>query len=88
MDDGRLGTHTLRKTFARSVYQNSGNDLMVLKSALGHSDVSVTQKYLEIDEDLVAVAIAAVDFTRKPRKPAPVATPVTVPAAPALTAAV
>ena len=40
-DDGRLGTHSLRKTFARSVYRHSGNDLMVLKRALGHSSVSV-----------------------------------------------
>jgi len=86
-DDGRLGTHSLRKTFARSVYQNSGHDLMVLKSALGHSDVAVTQKYLEVDEDLVAAAIAKVDFTRRPRKPAPVAAPIAVPAAPVLTAA-
>jgi integrase/recombinase XerD len=86
-DDGRLGTHTLRKTFARSVYQHSGNDLMVLKSALGHSDVAVTQKYLEVDENRVAAAIAKVDFTRKPRKAAPVTAPVAAPEAPVLTAA-
>lgn len=27
-NDGRLGTHTLRKTWARKVYKNSGNDIM------------------------------------------------------------
>jgi integrase len=86
-DNGRLGTHSLRKTFARSVYRHSGNDLVVLKSALGHSDVAVTQKYLEIDEDRVAAVIAKVDFTRRPRKPAPLAVPVAVPAVPILTAA-
>jgi integrase len=69
-DDGRLGTHSLRKTFARSVYVASGRDLMVLKRALGHSDVAVTQKYLEVDEDRVASAIARCDFTRKQRKAA------------------
>lgn len=66
-DDGRLGTHTLRKTWARKVYQNSGNDIMILKAALNHSDVSVTQKYLEADEDEVMAAIAKCDFTRKPK---------------------
>jgi integrase len=41
-NDGRLGTHTLRKTWARKVYRTSGNDIMILKAALNHSDVSVT----------------------------------------------
>jgi integrase len=77
-DDGRLGTHSLRKTFARSVYVASGRDLMVLKRALGHSDVAVTQKYLEVDEDRVASAIARCDFTRKPRKVASPPPPVAV----------
>jgi len=64
-NDGRLGTHTLRKTWARKVYRNSGNDIMILKAALNHSDVSITQKYLEADEDQVMAAIAKCDFTRK-----------------------
>ena len=86
-NDGRLGTHTLRKTFARSVYKNSGNDLMVLKGALNHSDVSVTQKYLDVGEDAVAAAIARCDFTRGPRKvralplPQPTPAPTSIPCA-------
>ncbi len=64
-NDGRLGTHTLRKTWARKVYHNSGNDIMILKAALNHSDVAVTQKYLEADEEDVMAAISKCDFTRK-----------------------
>ena len=86
-DDGRLGTHSLRKTFARSVYVASGRDLMVLKRALGHSDVAVTQKYLEVDEDRVASAIARCDFTRRPRKVPPAAPPFAAPALAQTTAA-
>ncbi len=63
-DDGRLGTHSLRKTFARKVYEASGHDLLVVKRALHHSDVSVTQAYLEPDEEEVRRAIAQGDFTR------------------------
>lgn len=63
-----MGTHTLRKTWARKVYKHSGNDIMILKAALNHSDISATQKYLEADEDKVMAAIAKCDFTRK--KPA------------------
>jgi integrase len=71
VDDGRLGTHTLRKTFAKNVYRNSGNDIMVPKAALNHADVSATQKYLEAGEAEVLAAIAKCDFTRRPRKVAP-----------------
>lgn len=63
-NDGRLGTHTLRKTWARNVYRNSGNDIMVLKAALHHSDVSITQKYLEAEEDAVEAAIRRCDLSR------------------------
>lgn len=64
-NDRRLGTHTLRKTWVRNVYKNSGNDIMILKSALNHSDGSVTQKYLEADEDDVMAGITKCDFTRR-----------------------
>jgi integrase len=66
-DDGRLGTHTLRKTWARAVYENGGRDIMLLKAALGHSQVSATQRYLEPEEDRLLAAIARCDFTRGPR---------------------
>ena len=52
-------------TRARNVYRNSGNDIMILMAALNHSDVSVTQKYLEADEDEVMAAIQRCDFTRR-----------------------
>lgn len=65
-NDGRLGTHTLRKTWARNVYRNSGNDIMVLRAALHHSDVSITQKHLKADETAVEAAIRGCDFTRGP----------------------
>jgi integrase len=67
VNDGRLGTHVLRKTFARKVYENSGRDLLVLKAALHHSDVRTTERYLEVAEDEVLAAITRSDFTRHRR---------------------
>lgn len=64
-DDGRLGTHSLRKTFARNVYRNSGNDIMVLKAALHHSSLATTEKYLEASEEEVRAAILASDPSRR-----------------------
>jgi integrase len=65
-NNGRLGPHTLRKTWAGKVYRNRGNDIMMLKAALDRSDVSITQKYPEADEDEVMAAIAKYDFTGGP----------------------
>lgn len=66
-DDGRLGTHTLRKTWARKVYEASGHDILVVSAGLNHSSIAITQKYLEPDEEEVMAAMIACDFTRKPR---------------------
>ena len=71
-NDGRLGTHSLRKAFAMNVYRNSGNDLMVVKAALQHSSVVISQAYLSADDAAVELAIRGCDFTRKaPRPTAP-----------------
>lgn len=49
----RIGTHSMRKTYARLLYRASGNDIIVLKEGLGHRDVKTTQKYLEVEEGKV-----------------------------------
>jgi len=67
-DDGRLGTHSLRKSWAASIYINSGRDLLVVKACLGHSDIAVTQRYLSADESAVEAAMRKVDFTRPTRR--------------------
>jgi integrase/recombinase XerD len=73
-DDGRLGSHSLRKTWSKRVYANCGNDIMVLRLALGHRDVSTTQRYLEPDEEVMLAAVRGVDFTRRPRRQEPTTT--------------
>lgn len=65
-DDGRLGTHTLRKTLARKVYALSGKDIMVTRDAMGHSSLMVTERYLETTREDVDRAILRGDFTRSP----------------------
>lgn len=80
-DDGRLGTHVLRKTFARNVYNNCGKDLMILKKALNHSSVSITQRYLEVVEDDVLAAISKCDRGRKP-KPFVITAPMSISSSP------
>jgi integrase len=71
-EDGRLGSHSLRKTWARRIYDHSGHDLNLTRAALGHGNVAVTQRYLEVDGDRLFEAMAAVDFSRKRRAPEPI----------------
>jgi integrase len=57
---GRLGTHSMRKTFANVVHQKLGRDISKTKKALGHKNINSTDSYLsflqeEIDEAILAV---------------------------------
>lgn len=55
--EGRLGTHAMRKTFAKVVYKATGNDLVATKLALGHRDIGTTVDYLAPDQELVDRAV-------------------------------
>lgn len=46
----RIGTHTLRKTFAYHAYQ-SGYDLSMIQKLLNHSSPGVTLRYIGITQD-------------------------------------
>lgn len=39
-DREAYGTHSLRKTFARKVYKNSGHDINLTRAVLGHREIS------------------------------------------------
>jgi integrase len=67
-DDGRLGTHTLRKTYAQKVFHFSGNNLLIARDALGHASCATTEIYLQTSRDEVEAAILRGDWTRRPRK--------------------
>jgi integrase len=46
----RVGTHTLRKTWGYHTYQQS-HDAVAIKEILNHSDISVTLRYIGINQD-------------------------------------
>jgi integrase len=71
---GRLGTHSLRKTFAMTVHEQLGRDLHRTQQALGHVNISSTLHYLpvadvEIQQAIVAVTypFSPVEIQRRPR---------------------
>ena len=53
----RVATHSMRKTFARAIYDNSGHDLILTQRALGHRAVSSTSSYLESTDEEVTEAV-------------------------------
>lgn len=56
-----LGTHSMRKTFAKSIYIQSGHDLVLTKNALGHAHVETTISYIASSESKVMAAILQLD---------------------------
>ena len=46
--NGKLATHSLRKSFAQRVYEQSG-DIYLVQELLGHRNVATTQKYLGVN---------------------------------------
>lgn len=52
-----VGCHTLRKTFAWHIYRNTNGDLALVQELLGHSDASVTRRYLGIDQGIRDAAV-------------------------------
>ena len=54
---GNLATHSMRKTFAKKVYDALGRDLVATRDALGHSHISTTVEYLAPNKDMIDQAI-------------------------------
>lgn len=55
--EGCLATHTMRKSFASRVYNNTQFDLIKTQRALGHTSILNTVKYLSTDQDEIDLAI-------------------------------
>lgn len=58
---GNVSTHTLRKTFAKSIYDATGK-LELVQIALGHKTINSTISYLAFDTDAIDSVINAMEF--------------------------
>jgi integrase len=56
---GPLGTHTLRKTLARRMWDYFQHDLLKVRRALGHKAIQSTIAYLGVDDDEIDAAFVA-----------------------------
>ena len=56
---GKIGCHSMRKTFAMRVYEQVRGDLRKVQKALGHKHINSTMQYLEVDHAEVEAGILA-----------------------------
>lgn len=54
---GKIATHSMRKTFAKRVYNKLGKDLLKTRKAMRHKDINSTIAYLEFDQTEIDAAI-------------------------------
>ena len=57
--NGKLATHSLRKSFAQRVYEHS-SDIYLVKELLGHKNVATTQSYLGVNYADARAAVEAI----------------------------
>ena len=58
--NGKLATHSLRKSFAQRVYDASG-DVVLVQELLGHADISTTRKYLGVSYQKAQRVVEAIE---------------------------
>ena len=56
---GKLGTHSMWKTFADRVYDRLGHNLVKTQKALDHRNINSTVSYQSFREEEIDVAILA-----------------------------
>jgi site-specific recombinase XerD len=59
---GNVSTHTLRKSFAKIIYDTTGGKIELVQQALGHRSISSTIAYLSFNTDTIDNAITAMEF--------------------------
>lgn len=67
--NGKLATHSLRKSFAQRVYEQSG-DIYLVQELLGHANVSTTQKYIGVNYATAREAVEAIALGAEPYRTA------------------
>lgn len=66
IDTARVSTHSLRKTFVRSIYDASGHDIIRTMKIVQHSSPVITARYLENTESELDDLVLALGITPAP----------------------
>lgn len=58
-----IGTHSFRKLFAHTIYEESGYDIELVRHVLNHSDIKTTMRYLGVNVKKLKEVTTKVDFS-------------------------
>ena len=62
-----IGTHTMRKTFGYFLYQET-KDAVAIKEILNHSDISITLRYIGVNQDRKDKVVKKLNLINRKRK--------------------
>ena len=60
--DGKIATHTLRKTYAKKIYDSCDGNLFICQKALRHEQMNSTVNYIETTENTLNSVIYNLDL--------------------------
>ena len=58
-----IGTHSFRKLFAHTLYEESGHDIELVRYVLNHSDIKTTMRYLGVSMKKLKELSDTIDFS-------------------------
>ncbi|WP_195469755.1 tyrosine-type recombinase/integrase [Clostridium sp. D43t1_170807_H7] len=58
-----IGTHSFRKLFAHTIYEESGYDIELVRYVLNHSVIKTTMRYLGISAKKLKEVTTKIDFS-------------------------
>jgi site-specific recombinase XerD len=57
-----ISTHSFRKMYATTVYEDNGHNLELVKELLNHTSIATTQRYIRVSQQAIDKASARVNF--------------------------
>lgn len=57
-----ISTHSFRKMYATTVYEQNNNNLELVKELLNHTSIATTQRYIRVSQQAINKASASIDF--------------------------
>lgn len=57
-----ISTHSFRKMFATTIYEQNNNNLELVKELLNHTSIATTQRYIRVSQQAINKASASVNF--------------------------
>lgn len=57
-----IGTHSFRKLYAVTAYENNNNNIELVKELLNHTSIATTQRYIRISQQVINEASKNINF--------------------------